>query len=292
MKLVSLSMVRNEEYWIWYSLTSVHPHVDEMLVFDNFSEDRTVDVVRGMGHIADKVRLFERFGGASEQSNREMMLEIARRTGATHVLFLDGDEIHVGDNLALCRRLLEVHEHRPHLADPPANHGRAEDPTPTDGVLVKNIGFKPVHPGFAGPGTCRPHDLVQPDTDHSCYNFAIRIASLRELRGNGKEWGLHGYLETGDVYIQSSPHTIWLPGLWYYHMSWHPRSSVRRQDHGYARRPEDLGSAPLREGVHPPDVLFRPDGPTNPTLERWGLRAARHGVGVAEPAPELVRSRS
>lgn len=53
MKLVSLSMVRNEEYWIWYSLTSVYPHVDEILVFDNGSEDRTVDIVRGMRHLGE-----------------------------------------------------------------------------------------------------------------------------------------------------------------------------------------------------------------------------------------------
>jgi hypothetical protein len=36
MRLVAVSMVRNEEYWIWYSLTAVYPHVDEILLFDNF----------------------------------------------------------------------------------------------------------------------------------------------------------------------------------------------------------------------------------------------------------------
>ena len=49
MKLVSLSMVKNEEYWIWYALTSVAPHVDEILVFDNGSQDRTVEIVREIG---------------------------------------------------------------------------------------------------------------------------------------------------------------------------------------------------------------------------------------------------
>ena len=66
MKLVALSMVKNEEYWIWYSLSSVYHQVEEILVFDNFSDDRTVEIVRGMEHIADKLVLFERFGGPSE----------------------------------------------------------------------------------------------------------------------------------------------------------------------------------------------------------------------------------
>ncbi|MHC4078121.1 MAG: glycosyltransferase family 2 protein [Planctomycetota bacterium] len=274
MKLVTLSMVKNEEYWIWYSLSSVYHQAEELLVFDNFSDDRTVEIIRGMDQIADKLVLFERFGGPSEHDNRESMLDVARQRGATHVLFLDGDEVHVEKNLRLCRQLLEAHEHDPPLQDPPSNHGRPMDHTPTDGVLIRNIGFKPIHPGFAGPDTCRPHDLAEPDTSHGCYNFAIPISALSGLHGNGLEWGRHGYLEADDMYIQSSPHTLWLPGLWYYHFSFHPRSSLREPGSGNWVRPvTDLGSVMLPGHVHPPEVLFRPDGPGNPTLEMWGLRA-------------------
>ena len=273
MKLVSVSMVKNEEHWIWYSLTSVYSQVDEILVFDNFSTDRTLEIVRGMDHVADKLLLWERFGGPSEQQNREQMLQLARSRGATHVLFLDGDEVHVDESLGFCRRLLEVHEHEPALGDPPQNHMRPRDHVPTDGISIKNIGFKPIHPGFAGPDTCRPHDLAQPDTDHGCYNFAIRIASLQNLRGNGEEWGRHGYLETGDLYIQSSPQTLWLPGIYYYHFSWHPRSSARQEGDGYGHPVRDFGSVALPPHVHLPPVLHRPDGPSNPTLQGWGMRA-------------------
>ena len=232
-----------------------------------------------MSHIADKLTLWEGYGGESEQANREQMLEIARERGATHVLFLDGDEVHTDESLGFCRRLLELQEHTPALQDPPANHMRPRDHIPTDGVLIKNIGFKPVHPGFAGPDTCRPHDLVQPDTDHGCYNFAIRISSLQNLRGNGLEWGQHGYLETDDLYIQSSPHTLWLPGVWYYHFSWHPRSSVRRDGYGHAAT--DMGSVPLPPHVHLPEVLLLPDGPSNPTLAGWGIRAVQPALATS-----------
>lgn len=275
MKLVAVSMVRNEEYWVWYSLTAAYPHVDEILLFDNSSEDATLDIVRDMDHVADKLVVQERFGGASEQENRERTLDVARSRGATHVLFLDGDEVHTATCLGFCRRLLEAHEHEPALGDPPDNHMRAGDHVPTDGVLIKNVGFKPIHPGFAGPDTCRPQDLSQPDTDHGCYNFAVRIASLRNLRGNGLEWGQHGFLETGDMYLQSSPHTLWLPGMWYYHFSWHPRSRARVVGSGYGHAVEDHGSVSLPPHVHLPEVLLHPDGPSNPTLEAWGLKEPR-----------------
>jgi glycosyltransferase involved in cell wall biosynthesis len=277
MKLISVSMVRNEEYWIWYALTSVHPHVDEILVFDNGSQDATVDVVRGMDHIADKLTLVEGFGCASEHESREAIIAEARRRGGTHMLILDGDEIWPAEQLAFQRQLLTLAEHDPPLSDPPRNHGRPLDATPTDGALVKNIGVRVVHPGFAGPDTIAPIDL-QHDHDHGCYNYSVRIHGLSGLRGNGLEWGLYGMVETGDQYVQSSPHTLWLARSYYFHMSWHPRSSLQR--YGYGRASRDLGSIPAPPHVVPPAVLFRDDGPSNPTLEAWGVKPSRVAVAV------------
>ena len=110
MKLVSISMVRNEEHWIWYSLTSVHPHVDEILVFDDGSRDRTVEIVRDMEHIRDKLTLFD--GDCSPPVGTPQTLEIARQSGATHALILDGYEVHADTVLAACRRALETSPER------------------------------------------------------------------------------------------------------------------------------------------------------------------------------------
>jgi len=167
-RLIALSMVRNEEFWIWYSLTSVYPHVDRILFFDNHSTDRTLEIVKGMRHIQDKLTIHEGFGGNSEQDNRELTLQAAREAGGTHVLFLDGDEVHSDPDLGFCRKLLELHDHSPALHDPPHNHGRVGDHSTTDGVLLKNIGFKPLHPGYGWLGSCIPADLAKPDTDHGC----------------------------------------------------------------------------------------------------------------------------
>jgi glycosyltransferase involved in cell wall biosynthesis len=270
--LVSLSLVKNEEFWIWYALTSAAPHVDEVLVFDNHSTDRTVEIVRGMHHLGDKLTLFEGFGGDDENTIRDAMLAEARRRGATHVLTLDGDEVYADETLALCRRLLEVHTHYPALNDPPRNDAAPGDPTPTDGILIRNVGLRPICPGRRWPDTCRPLDYLKPDTDHSAYNYLVRITALDGLRGNGLPWGRHGFVEADGRYIQSSPHTLWLPGLWFLHFQHHPRS--RRRQRGtmpWERQPSDQGAVPVHAHVHLPAALLRSDGPGNPTLARWGL---------------------
>ena len=41
---------------------------------------------------------------------------------------------------------------------------------------------------------------------------------------------------------------------------------------------KDLGSVTLPGHVRAPAVLFRPDGPSNPTLEMWGLRQRKTAV--------------
>ncbi len=282
MKLVALSMLRNEEFWCWYALTAVAPFVERILVFDNHSEDRTVDIVRSMRHLGGKIELIEGFGGASEHENRAACLEKAKDAAATHVLFLDGDEVHADAYLGFARRLLEMAEHVPPLPLPPRNHGVAFDHRPTDGAVVRNLGFRPLHPGFEGPATCIPQDLAGRDDDHGCYNFAVRIAALDGLMSNGLEWGQHGYVEGDGIYLQSSPYTLWFPSLRYWHMTHHPRSSKRAiPGHAWVRPVNDFGSLPLcspansRPSIELPRVFFRPDGPSNPTLEAWGLRAAR-----------------
>lgn len=145
-----------------------------------------------MGHLGDKLTLIEGVGGDNEQENREAMLEEARRRGATHILTLDGDEVYADDVLSFTRRLLEVHEHLPAL----------NDPAPTAGVLVNNIGMRPICPGFLGPDNLRPSDDISSATEHS-----VRVTSTQNLRGNGPEWGAHGFFEAGDHHIQPSPQT-------------------------------------------------------------------------------------
>lgn len=282
MKLVALSMLRNEEYWTWYSLMSVAPWVDAILAFDNHSEDGTVDLLREMRRrlLGDKLRIFEDFGDGSEHENRSRCLEAARAIDATHVLFLDGDEVHSDGYLGFARRFFEWSEHSPPLPFPP-RAGVPGDHTPTDGALVRNLGFRPLHPGFAGPATCIPQDLAGGDHDHGCYNFAIRIVQLSGLASNGLEWGQHGYVEADGRYIQSSAHTLWMPRLRYWHFTHHPRSSKRDPGlHPWVRPVQDFGShaVPRDSLLELPAVFFRPDGPGNPTLEAWGITAPAAGA--------------
>ena len=46
MRIVAHILVKNEEKWIWYSLMSVLDYVDEILVWDAGSTDRTVEIIK------------------------------------------------------------------------------------------------------------------------------------------------------------------------------------------------------------------------------------------------------
>ena len=91
--------------------------------------------------------------------------------------------------------------------------------------------------------------------------------------------------------MQSSPHTLWLPKLYYFHFSWHPRSPVHdvseREHIGhyghYGHSMRNDGSVPVHPWVRAPDVLYRTDGPSNPTLSAWGL-----GEFVAQSLPTVA----
>ena len=54
----------------------------------------------------------------------------------------------------------------------------------------------------------------------------------------------------------------------------HPRSERRYENEGFSHwRPiQDLGSRPMPTYVRLPEVLYRRDGPPNPTLVLWKLR--------------------
>lgn len=270
MKLVSITLVKDEEFWIWYVLTALHPFVDRMLVFDNGSRDATLPIIRSMAHVRDKLELREGFLGDSEDQMREATLEAARAAGATHALIADGDEVWPADDLAFCRRLLESVEHRapqPFPADP-------SDPPGASGAVIRHLGVRPLHPSYAAPGRSAALDWRQPETDHGCYNFAVRFMALDGLIGNRREWRHHGYVDSDGFFVQASPHTLWLPRIHYFHFMLHPRSERRYDQQGFRHwRPmQDLGANPMPAHVRIPEVFSRLDGPANPTLKAWGLR--------------------
>jgi Flp pilus assembly protein TadD len=84
MRLSAAMIVRDEEKFLDGCLQSIAPHVDEIVVVDTGSKDRTVDIATSHG-----VRLFERAWPGDFATARNWALDEAR---GDWILYIDADE--------------------------------------------------------------------------------------------------------------------------------------------------------------------------------------------------------
>ena len=90
MRIVAHILVKNEEKWIWYSLMSVLDYVDEILVWDAGSTDRTVEIIKSISN--SKVK-FKEIGDVNEKTFTTARQNMLKESKADWVLIIDGDEI-------------------------------------------------------------------------------------------------------------------------------------------------------------------------------------------------------
>lgn len=88
--IIAHCLVKNEEKFIWYSISSVLDFVDEIIVWDTGSTDKTVEIIKSIK--SSKVRFQER-GEADAQRISSLRQEMLNETNAGWVMILDGDEI-------------------------------------------------------------------------------------------------------------------------------------------------------------------------------------------------------
>lgn len=84
-------IVRNEDRFIWYAISSVLPYVDEFFIFDTGSTDKTVEMVRLFD---DKKIVFEQKGEVDSEGITALRQEQIDRTGTNWIWIVDGDEVY------------------------------------------------------------------------------------------------------------------------------------------------------------------------------------------------------
>lgn len=83
-------IVRNEEQWVWYAITSVIPYIKKLLIFDTGSIDQTVSIMKS---IKDEKILFEEKGRVMPEQLVALRNEQIARTDTSWFMLLDGDEV-------------------------------------------------------------------------------------------------------------------------------------------------------------------------------------------------------
>lgn len=86
MKIVVHCLVKNEEKFIWFAINSVIDHVDEIMVWDQGSTDRTIEIIKSIKN--PKIKFKQVLGNVSDV--RQKMLD---ETDSDWIIVLDGDEI-------------------------------------------------------------------------------------------------------------------------------------------------------------------------------------------------------
>ena len=107
-RIVGVFLVKNEEYFIAWSLMNVLKFCDHIIVLDNLSTDRTREIVETIANLHDHIELIE----VKNANNTQKYLEKYFGTD-TWVLGVDGDEILDPTGLARLRNRIKSGEFDP-----------------------------------------------------------------------------------------------------------------------------------------------------------------------------------
>lgn len=89
-KITTICLIKNEENWIWYALESIIDWVDQILIYDTGSTDRTVEIIKTIDN--PKI-VFEEKGKADPEQMVKLWQELLDKIKVGWVLLLGGDEI-------------------------------------------------------------------------------------------------------------------------------------------------------------------------------------------------------
>ena len=110
MQIVGLMPVRNESWVCGLTIRAALMWVDKLVILLHDCEDETISIVESIIRENDRGRIIVIHEGNpewAEMPQREMMLEAARRNGATHLAVADVDELISGNLLPLMRQHVE-----------------------------------------------------------------------------------------------------------------------------------------------------------------------------------------
>lgn len=93
MKIWGHTLFRNEERWLWYSVTSVINHLDKLLLWDTGSTDNSFKIAQDLvKKYPGKIELKE-FGKVTPQTFQIVRQEMLDATHADWFVVIDADEI-------------------------------------------------------------------------------------------------------------------------------------------------------------------------------------------------------
>lgn len=105
MKLIGIMPARNEDWILGLSARAVLLWADELVILDHASTDDTAEIIAALhAEYPDRlssIRIVDPVW--KEMKHRQMLLDVARSRGATHIAIIDADEVLSGNLLGSIR---------------------------------------------------------------------------------------------------------------------------------------------------------------------------------------------
>ncbi len=91
--LTAHCLVKNEENFIFYAVTSVINFVDKIIIFDTGSTDKTIDIISSLIKQYPNKIIFEEKGICDKATHTLLRQEMIEKTQTDWFMILDGDEV-------------------------------------------------------------------------------------------------------------------------------------------------------------------------------------------------------
>lgn len=99
MKVIAHTLFKNEERWLWYSVSSVINHVDKLLLWDTGSTDRSWEIAESLRKKYKSKIDLRQYGEVTSETFYKVRQEMLDHTFADWFLVVDGDEIWWDDSI-------------------------------------------------------------------------------------------------------------------------------------------------------------------------------------------------
>ena len=110
MSVTAHMVVKNEDQWVWFAIMSVIDFVDEMIIFDTGSKDKTVEIINTIldnPRYKDKI-FFEEIGEVPIEDFYKIRQKQLNMTKTDYILILDGDEIWWEEGIKEFKRCIDI----------------------------------------------------------------------------------------------------------------------------------------------------------------------------------------
>ncbi len=108
MKIWAHTLVRNEERWLWYAVTSIVDFVDRVLLWDTGSTDNTLAIIKDLKKRYPSKIYTREVGAVSPDEFTEISQQMVEETHSDWFVILDGDEVWWEDSIKRFVQTIEV----------------------------------------------------------------------------------------------------------------------------------------------------------------------------------------